>query len=120
MSDYSMTTKTPKGKPDAREIGVRGTMTIHNAGEIRAGLMKAIAAASNVTLDLKKVTEIDLVGLQMICSTHRSAVRNHKLFVVTGGNSPVIAAAALSAGFIRHTGCVQDTDHTCIWIEGGK
>jgi len=120
MSDYSMTTKTPKGKPDARDLGIRGTMTINNAGEIRTGLMEAINAAATVTLDLKKVTEIDLVGLQLICSTHRSAVRNHKLFAVSGGSSPVIATAALSAGFIRHTGCVQDIDHTCIWIGGGK
>lgn len=120
MTDFSMTTITPEETPTTREISICGAMTIHHAGEIRSALLEALAEADAVQLDLKKVTEIDLIGLQLICSTHRTAVSERKLFTVMGTDDAVIKASALSGGFFRHVGCVQDVDHTCIWTGGGK
>lgn len=120
MTVFSMTTTTPDEAPTVRKINISGDMTINHAGEIRTALQEALIEADKVLLDLEQVTEMDLVGLQLICSTHRTAVTAQKYLSVKGTSGTVMNAAARTAGFFRHVGCVQDVDHTCVWLGGGK
>jgi hypothetical protein len=120
MTDFSMTKQTPEEAPTVREIGICGGMTIHHADDIRMTLLDTLAEANEVRLDLKKLTEIDLVGLQLICSAHRTAMNDRKLFVVKGGDNSAVKSAALAGGYIRHVGCAGDVDQTCIWSGGGN
>lgn len=120
MTDFSITASTPEDAPTVRAIGICGGLTIHHADEIRIAMMEALSEAAEVRLDLEKVTEIDLVGLQLICSAHRSAITERKHFTVTKGDAAVVSGAADAGGFTRHVGCIHDIDHTCIWSGGGN
>ena len=120
MEEFTVFQSTPANMPDTRIVSMSGCMTIEHGAEIKSALQEAINAATTVQLDLEKVTEMDLIGLQLICSMHRTAVSEQKLFSVNGTNGAVIKEAARAGGFFRHVGCVLDINHTCIWAGGGK
>ena len=80
----------------------------------------AMAGGSGVVLDLNGVTDVDLSGLQCICAAHRMSIARQQPFSVCREDNQIIAAMAQAAGYFRHTGCAQDTGHTCIWATGGK
>ncbi|MBI4792332.1 MAG: hypothetical protein HY789_06335 [Deltaproteobacteria bacterium] len=77
-------------------------------------------AAETLLLDLEKVTEIDLIGLQFICSTHRSAIAGKKHFSVMKAGNTIIEEAMVGTGLVRLTGCLQAAGNTCIWAGGGE
>lgn len=102
-----------------RVLTIRGSMTIQHGPEIKAALVRALDVGETVLLDLEQVTEIDLIGLQFVCSTHRAAIAVGKQLTVKKSSNRVIEVAMREAGFTRHTGCDQDKEHTCVWAEGG-
>lgn len=120
MTDFSITTTVPEEAPTARKIVISGGMTIHHAIEIRTAMLEALTEADEVQLDLAEVAEIDLIGLQLICSSHRTASTDNKLFRVSGGDDAIVKSAADAGGFLRHIGCAQDVNHTCVWSGGGR
>ncbi|MEW6520260.1 MAG: STAS domain-containing protein [Thermodesulfobacteriota bacterium] len=119
MEEFAVHQHIPADQPGTRVLAITGSMTIHHGAEIKAALLEAMASADTLQLDLAEVTAIDLIGLQFICSVHRSALAGSKHFSVVKSANPVVAAAAHEAGFDRHVGCVQDTEHTCFWAGGG-
>jgi hypothetical protein len=82
-------------------------------------LTRALASAKTVLLNLEQVTEIDLIGLQLICSTHLASIAQGKCFSVIKTGNKAIEMTAQTLGFCRPTGCVGGTKHTCVWTEGG-
>lgn len=120
MSDFSMTTTTPQDAPKARVIGLCGAMTIHHAGEIWTAIKEALAEADEVRMAMAQVKEIDLVGLQLLCSAHRSSVAGNRHFRLVGSCAASVKATIQNAGFGRHAGCERDDEHSCIWIQGGR
>lgn len=120
MAEFSMTTITPKEAPMIREIGIRGAMTIHHADEIRSALVEALGTAEEIRMEMTQVQEIDLTGLQLLCSAHQTSVLMHKRFMLCGDCAAPVKEAIYDSGFVRHAGCVQDVDNSCIWIQGGE
>ncbi|MDA8414044.1 MAG: STAS domain-containing protein [Desulfobacteraceae bacterium] len=120
MSDFSVTTSTPKETPSVKEIGISGPMTIQHAGEIRTVLLEALTEAEEVRMEMAQVTEIDVVGLQLLCSAHRTSAGLNKRFTLGGCNETSVTEAMRMSGFARHVGCVQDINHTCLWLGGKK
>ncbi|KAF0215130.1 MAG: sulfate transporter/antisigma-factor antagonist [Geobacteraceae bacterium] len=118
MADFTIKRSKPKGASKTRVLSVSGEMTIQHANEIKSALLAAFAEAEHLSLDLGKVTEFDLAGMQLICSAHRAAYTTKKEFTVTGTGSEVFKAAALAAGLPRHIGCAEDVNKTCIWVGG--
>jgi anti-anti-sigma regulatory factor len=99
MDEFSLTTTTPAGKPVTREVAVSGTMTIHHAAEIKEALLAAFAEADDVRMELTQVTEIDLVGLQLLHSAHQTSVIMGKRFASSGSCGKAVTAAMERAGF---------------------
>ena len=118
MSDFSVQTMTAPDDPDAVVVIIAGPMTIPYAGELREQLLAAFEKANSVTADLSSVTEIDVAGLQLLCSAHRSSVIIDKRFAISGGPGSPVWEAADAAGLLRQMGCVADVCHTCIWTGG--
>lgn len=120
MEEFAVHQDIPADQPGTRVVAIAGSMTIQHGVEIKDALMIAMESADTLQLDLAEVTEIDLIGLQFICSVHLAAIAGNKRFSVRRAGNEVVAAAAHGAGFDRHIGCNQDTEHTCIWAGGGK
>jgi anti-anti-sigma regulatory factor len=99
-------------------LKLTGSMTIGQAAELKEVFLEALAAASELLVDLSGVTEIDLTGLQLLDASHRSALADGKRFSINDGGNQCFRDTVESAGFRRRVGCERDTTGTCIWIGG--
>lgn len=99
-------------------LSVGGELTIPFAGEFRGALLEAFDAAGRVVVNLAGVSAVDITGLQLLCSAHRSACAREKGFGIEGLTNPVLAEAVGLAGFPRHVGCAVDVGKTCVWMGG--
>lgn len=100
-------------------VRISGEMTVTYAAEIRECLIAAFNGGESVVVDLTDVSEIDVSGLQLLCSAHRSSLSMQKKYrIVARGKDTIWEAAGLS-GQLRQRGCAQDICGTCIWT-GGK
>ena len=89
-------------------------MTLSHATEIRAMLLPAVSSHEPIELDARAVTDIDIAGLQLLCSLHRSASNHNTLVTFVGGTrGEPIEEAEHRAGFCRHAGCAAG----CLWEE---
>ena len=118
MSELSVKSMAKPDDSAAVEMTIAGPLTIPYAGEFREQLLAAFEKANTITADLCGVTEIDVAGLQLLCSAHRSSVSMNKTFSIVSGPGSVVWEAANAAGQLRQMGCVVDVCHTCIWTGG--
>jgi hypothetical protein len=89
-------------------------MTLGHATEIRTMLLPALASHEAIELDAQAVTDVDVAGLQLLCSLHRSAVKQKTPIAFLGGTRGApIQEAEQRAGFARHIGCAAG----CLWEE---
>lgn len=61
-------------------LNIQGEMTIYEAGELKAELLRAVAEHPEVEIDLGGVGELDSAGFQVLVLAKREAVQaGHKL-----------------------------------------
>ena len=118
MEDMTIEKWQDPGTPGRQGVKLAGSMTIGQAAELKELLVAALGAASELSLDLTGVTEIDLTGLQLLEASHRSAMNSGKLLTVDARGNQAYRDTVAAAGFQRTTGCAQDTNCTCIWVGG--
>ncbi len=102
-------------KKDVTQVAINGAMTICQAAELKAGLLKAFETGKPVEIQVAGVTEVDVTGLQLICSAHRSSLERGCTLKVSGTDSEGFARVAQQAGMLRHAGCSHDVTNSCIW-----
>ena len=120
MSGFSIQQMNHADTPEIKIVFIDGEMTILNAGEIRNSLLEAFSNGAGLCLDMGKVTEVDLAGLQLLCAAHRTSMTEKKHFSVSGVDNEAMKSVIRDAGFLRHTGCTQDVNKTCVWTGGEK
>lgn len=118
MDDFTIRQDIPADQTDARTVIISGQMTIQHGEEIKAALLSALANGDSISLDLQKVTEIDLSGFQTICASHRTSIALGKVFSLDRSGNQPISQAVQALGFSRHTGCRHDSGNTCVWAKG--
>lgn len=110
-------------EPERQEAGevltIEGAMTVQRAGELKARLVDALARSDRVAIDLSRVTEVDLCGLQLLCSAQRTAPQSRKRLAIAGPVPEVFRSAAADAGVCVRSGCGADDTGKCPW-KGGK
>ena len=99
----------------ATEVAVSGAMTIDMILELKDRLHEAFHLGKKVRLSLAGVTELDLTGLQLICSAHRTAIAKELELSVEGGDGEAVASVARLSGMPRHMGCARDVGDSCVW-----
>jgi anti-anti-sigma factor len=120
MSDFSIEQMDKVDATGIKTVVINGEMTIQNAGEIRNALLEAFSQGEGVCLEMGKVSEVDLAGLQLLCAAHRTSMAGKKHFYISGIDNEAIECLIRDAGFLRHTGCAEDVDKTCVWTGGEK
>ena len=80
---------------EACRVRIDGEMNIYNAGEIKEGLIKAVADARDIALDLSGVSAIDTAGLQVLLLARREAQRCEKPFRMALASPQVEAVIGL-------------------------
>ncbi len=117
MEDFSA---TQSGTPDNRVVQLAGSMTIHYAAQIKEVLLEAFNGSGQLTCILENVSEIDLAGLQLLCSTHKSCCDAGIPISVKGLLGENVHKTIVEAGFVRHVGCQHDVNKNCLWVGGGE
>ncbi len=102
---------------DSCILTLGGELTIEQAVEIKKALLTALGSTDYLILDFEKVIEADLTCLQLLCSAHRMSVRLNKRLILSGKRSEAFRNLCKTAGFQRHTGCIHDTQESCLWKE---
>jgi anti-anti-sigma regulatory factor len=120
MDDCTVNEVAPADQPETKVVTIGGSMTIPHGGKIKTALAKALESAKTVLLNLEQVTEMDIIGLQLICSAHRASIAQDKCLSVIRAGNEAIELTVQDAGFCRHIGCLEATKHTCVWAEREK
>lgn len=97
-------------------IKLDGDLTLQTAEELKQVLKQALAAADEITIALGNLQDVDLSALQLLCSAHRSAVRQKKRITLTGKAPRAFTEAAEAAGYLKLTGCKLDIEKGCLWM----
>jgi anti-anti-sigma factor len=105
-------------KREAVGFVLEGELTIQRANELKSLLLAKLPAGNLIDLDLKRVSAIDIAGIQLLCSAHRT-VKN------AGGNiriavqpSESIVNSMRKAGFARRYSCNPNCKEACLWNPG--
>jgi len=104
--------------PGALGMKLTGNVTIAQAAGLKEELVAVLTSGRDLRLDVSQVSEIDLTGLQLLESAHRSWTLSGKLFCLEIGGNRAYLDTVEASGFRRHMGCKHDTKNTCIWVEG--
>jgi anti-anti-sigma factor len=100
-------------------LRLRGEMTIQHAYPLKLILTEPAVDVERFLIDVAGVTDIDLSGLQLLCSMHRTVMQSGKRMEILGRGSETFRKARLESGYLREKGCQSDTCGDCWWIEGG-
>ena len=97
------------------KITFSGRLTIRTAREQKKKLMEAYQKGGPLRLEIRDVETVDLSFLQMLCSLHRTALRDKKKLTLEPPVSPILRRTMNAVGFERGVSCAKDGGATCIW-----
>ncbi len=117
MSDLNVShTRSPDNT--ALEITLSGRLAIDTAPELLALLQEQLPSAHQVRMNVSALSEVDLAGMQLICSACRTALAGSQSFNFKGELAPCVQEAIATIGLQRHTTCKHNTGNPCIWCGG--
>lgn len=93
-------------------------LTIENAAEFSRILREALEASRTVALEFEPEVEIDITGVQVLCSACKSAAESGKTFSYHGLRPQAMADIITSSGAERNSVCKHNNNSTCIWFGG--
>jgi anti-anti-sigma regulatory factor len=100
---------------NGRTILVEGELSMATAAGLQAALLDSLQPGREVRLDSTGIATVDLTGLQLLCSAHRTYEAQGAGFVF-GGVSEVLRKTAIAAGFdMSHSSCPNRRAGNCLW-----
>lgn len=93
-------------------------LTIENAAEFSRIIREALEASNNVAIEFEPTVEIDITGMQILCSACKSAARSGRVFSFNGPQPQALSDIITCSGAVRHAGCKHNNDSTCTWFGG--
>jgi anti-anti-sigma regulatory factor len=95
-------------------------LTIENAADFVRIVREAFEASTTVAFEFEPSVEIDITGVQILCSACKSAAQNGATFLFRGAAPQGFADIIASSGAGRHTLCKHNNNSACIWFGGAK
>lgn len=99
-------------------ITIGGRLAIDTAATLKDFLLEQLPAATCIRLDTCSLEEIDLTGMQLLCSACWTAQSENKTFQFSGTPAPCLTTAINNLGFQDHKICKHNADISCIWCGG--
>lgn len=93
-------------------------LTIETAGDFSRILREALETSNNVVIEFEPAVEIDITGVQILCSACKSAAQSGKTFSYHGLQPPALTEIITCSGAERHVVCKHNNNSTCIWFGG--
>jgi len=111
-----MTQWTFDEEQQAGQLRVDGSATVAQVGKLKELLVQAVDQAHVVLVDLNRVDQVDIAGLQLFCAAHRFACARGKTLQLFGGGERFRTLAS-TAGFVRGSWCSVREKAPCLWTE---
>ncbi len=99
-------------------ISTGDRLTIETVGEFFSILTEVLSAAREVYLEFDPEMEIDITGVQIICSACKSACREGSVFLYRGLLPSSLLHLIERSGVQRNALCKHNNNSTCIWFGG--
>jgi len=90
-------------------------LTIENVSGLKALFLDAYKQANHLTIRFNSLPDIDLTGLQLFCSAHRTFSEGNKEMTVDFTHADIFKKQAKKIGLIRHRGCDLERSNNCLW-----
>lgn len=113
----ALSLKIEEDRPGSLFVHVEGDLTVQHAAEFRACLLDALDRAQSVRVELGAIEDMDLTGLQLLCSAHKTALLAGKDLSLNNNRPEHLDRSLDVAGFFRTRGCSTDLNDSCLWIE---
>ena len=94
---------------------IEGEMIIEHAEELKMIFQEALENNGSLGITLERVDKVDLFGLQVLCSAHRSAMKAGKELCLIGEQPDALRDAIVMTGYGRTAAC--SAGKTCPWDE---
>ena len=101
----------------AETLSFEGVLEIHDAQRMQNEILQAFERNPGILIDLTQVVNIDIACLQVICSSHKTALKRGKTVCLKTPYSEGFKDAIVEAGLGRHMGCTKETEGNCFWLE---
>ncbi len=95
-------------------------LTIENAAEFARLVSEALAASKTVLVEFEPEVEIDITGLQILCSACKTAASGGSVFSFRGSRPEALTGIISTSGAERNAVCKHNNDSTCIWFGGAQ
>ena len=95
------------------KLKIEGAVTILHSEKIKSALIEAVRTTDSLDLCISDATDIDIAGLQLICSAHRTLKNLNGKFIVSPGIPEELKETIRAAGYHRNKGCFVSSDNTC-------
>ena len=95
-------------------------LTIENAAVFLRIVREALETSNNVAIEFEPSVEIDITGVQILCSACKSAAVSGKTFSFHPPRPQALEDIVTSCGAERHAVCKHNNDSACIWFGGVK
>ena len=95
-------------------------LTIENAADFARLAREALTSSKSVEVEFDAEVEIDLTGMQIICSACKSAAASGRSFTYRGSKPQGLDKIIAASGAERTGICKHNNDSTCIWFGGAK
>ena len=105
-------------RKESKPLCLEGELTVSNAVVLRERLLEALGQSDQVEIDLAGVTAVDLAGLQLLCSAHRTAVAQGKILTLKDTQAPALQQARALSGFVFNRSCRFNPAGDCFCVGG--
>lgn len=93
-------------------------LTIESAADFQQLLRDALEAVQAVSLEFEPGVQIDITGLQLICSACKTAAARGANLLCQGTRPRALEDMIAAFGAQRHMACKQNMNSNCIWFGG--
>ena len=107
-------------KEDEVILSLNGELTLPHAAQFKIELMQALDSARRIIIDAQGLSDIDLSGMQLLCSAHQYALAGGKEFSLAPGQSAVIKRQSAKAGLTIGHLCDRQNNQECFWNGGER
>jgi anti-anti-sigma regulatory factor len=105
---------TTKQSADQWEVIIEGEVTLPCIAEVRETLLEALSATDRISLDLTKVTGVDISCLQIFCAIHKTSITREKEITFSTSLPFLMREAMDRAGYSRDAGCQHKMNGECL------
>lgn len=99
-------------------VAVAGSVTIVNSNDLRLAFMDVLDRAPQVSLDIRKLEEVDITAAQVICSACKTAAVLERSFVTVGKLPECLINLGKTIGAPQGVPCPQNHNEPCSWFGG--